>query len=667
MAQKIYVLILYGLCLLGCIALPIYAANLKGAENFETGKVPENVGLYKFYPLIIFLYGSLFIAGHYSYLSIFVAISVIFFTIYFFVIKLFKRRKICLSVGLIFLSCLFSITLPWWRRQSGGLTISWLEALSYLFITTVCCYFLLRKNNQRKIRWGFSSIICLFLFFLWIALDSFGLGLTENGEVLLTMWHHWGAYIAPSESIISGARPFFDVPIQYGFGPALLIIMGCKFDCWSGAYVIFATTAFIYALLIGLIAIFIDQKSSIPKWLLFLFISFSATLWIALPSNLANPLLTPSTSGMRFLPPVIIAAWCLFMGKDILKYSYVGSSLWLLGLMWSPESAFSVSVIWGSQFLFCVASDAQSRNYSATLKALGKLTITFLMFVAVIFVLYRLIFDANFDIRVFLAYMLHPPGEMPINLRGPVWFFMFSFGLSAISSYLNWKKHRDVNLLRQSFLLQVLALATFSYFLGRSHDNNILNLMPFMCLLLLDACINTRNISIKISAAVALSSLVAWAPVFNWTNWNIVFSQKSFAEFNFLERKQLLNYSDSAGSLAKRTGMPVEKLVEGDKLMQRIHAQGEKFEFLDVNLDLQPKYGNNTWAGMHGPANFDFIPSDMRRTMMLRAKLSLNKSGWVIVDKTYPSADKWLVDFDSIYTRVGLIEGPYYYAIKYSP
>ena len=53
---------------------------------------------------------------------------------------------------------------------------------------------------------------------------------------LQTAWHHWGAYIGPAQLVFAGVLPLHDIPLQYGFGPTMLLAASCKINCWSGMY-----------------------------------------------------------------------------------------------------------------------------------------------------------------------------------------------------------------------------------------------------------------------------------------------------------------------------------------------------------------------------------------------------------------------------------------------
>ena len=232
MAQKTYVLILYGLCLFGVIASPIFVFNSgRRSPHFKLIDIPAPK--FRYLSLLTLLSGALvFTAWRYSHVSLTTHIFITSFGLCFLALKKTKFKVLIIYLIAIFISIFIASTLPWWRRESGGLGISVFEEISYLGICLVLSNFLLKEGrdlNQKNLH----SLSWKAIFLLWTLFMSFSLKFSANNEILVTMWHHWGAYIAPAESIISGARLFYDVPAQYGLGPTLILVLGCKIDCLS--------------------------------------------------------------------------------------------------------------------------------------------------------------------------------------------------------------------------------------------------------------------------------------------------------------------------------------------------------------------------------------------------------------------------------------------------
>ena len=76
------------------------------------------------------------------------------------------------------------------------------------------------------------------------------------------------------------------------------------------------------------------------------------------------------------------------------------------------------------------------------------------------------------------AYIVSPPGPLPVNYYGTIWFFVAVTGLGAWANLRSFRRKGNTAELRHGMALALLAYSTFSYFLGRSHDNNVLNLLP---------------------------------------------------------------------------------------------------------------------------------------------------------------------------------------------
>ena len=107
----------------------------------------------------------------------------------------------------IFAALLLTITLLWWQR--GQLT--WLEVV--VFTTIVVGILRLTRNpplsqvvpSIKAIQNSVFALVAVALSFTTTPL---------NDQTLLVAWHHWSAYIGPSELLLAGARIFVDFPAQ---------------------------------------------------------------------------------------------------------------------------------------------------------------------------------------------------------------------------------------------------------------------------------------------------------------------------------------------------------------------------------------------------------------------------------------------------------------------
>lgn len=69
----------------------------------------------------------------------------------------------------------------------------------------------------------------------------------------------------------------------------------------------------------------------------------------------------------------------------------------------------------------------------------------------------------------------------------------------------------------------------------------------------------------------------------------------------------------------------------------------------DSAIDINGVSPPSAWSAIHGPANFQFIPPERRREFLAATARTLNRSGWLVVDKRFPEKARWLSDYDSAY------------------
>ena len=84
---------------------------------------------------------------------------------------------------------------------------------------------------------------------------SFSTGIFHDPQAFLFAWHHWGAYVGPSEMVRSGARLFRDVPAQYGLGPTVLIAAIGGQGCWLSVYYLAGLSTLLFAAMVAGIAL----------------------------------------------------------------------------------------------------------------------------------------------------------------------------------------------------------------------------------------------------------------------------------------------------------------------------------------------------------------------------------------------------------------------------
>ena len=286
--------------------------------------------------------------------------------------------------------------------------------------------------------------------------------------------------------------------------------------------------------------------------------------------------------------------------------------------------------------------------------------------------IYRIAYGIFPVLRYFLVYVFYPPGPLPIDPYGPIWFFAMAMILSIGVSWSYWLRTGDVLRFRRSLTLQLLALSTLSCYFGRSHDNSVLILMPFLGLVLLDSFSNAAGALSRYTLALLLASILAWIPVFGWSAWIEAWHTGQLTDFNFAATRERLSYGNSPAVIDSAVGSAnchnfAQQLQQAVKLMDMVAKRGEPFVVLDSLLVLQPHYANNAWSAANGPANFLYIPPvTIRREFLTNTAQRIGRSGWVIVQRDCKLVEPLVADYAAVYQRTDKIDLGAYSAIRFA-
>lgn len=506
-------------------------------------------------------------------------------------------------------------------------------------------------------------------------------GISLNTQSI-NQWHHWGAYIGPAQLLTQGIIPFNEIPLQYGLGPSLLISLGCQTDCWNSLYWISASFTIVMTYLLAYIALKLNQQKTFFRefWVL-LTILLSCIIWTALPMALESVTSTPSTSGLRFLPGVLMTALLVWTsskdsGNGKLNASippfawsfFPHNALWIVSFWYSPEAGIQTSVLWfGYCFLQNIYSGIQSiiTNIFTTC---SKLLFIFTLGIATFCVGFFAIWGQLPNLSTYFAYILHPPGPLPVNQNGCIWFAVMVTILFFIWS--KQQKNKDIAKPKNTaiWIVFLLCYANFTYFIGRSADNNILNLLPYFGVLLVGLQSQLEKGMSKAIANVLLAAIIAWLPIMDWGNYARAIQSGEFFSLSperlsqtftrtnhssdkyFVDPKEIANNRDIGEALvfiASKYNEPVEII--------------DRFNLLDTAQTLAP------WDGLHGPANFMYIPSSLRQRYLANVKTRLNRPGWILISSKIKEGGEFIKDYQSIYTEDARIRFGDYQAIRFIP
>lgn len=552
-----------------------------------------------------------------------------------------------------FLALAVSTTLPWWLRPpTGTFALSVANVAAFTLLTGAALWALSRKA-QDTARYPFVS---LFFYALAAGVCSFSSSPFTDDIVYRMAWHHWGAYIGPAELMLSGGEIFYDFPAQYGLGPTSLIAAACGKDCWTGMVFIAGGATLAFSVLIAAMALAF-VRAPWPKRLTVLALCLAVCFfWTAYPPHVGSTTATPSVSGLRFLPVTSLVAFLFFAAPSAgSKLLLAGHGLWAIGAAWAPESAFYCTFVWWPYYLFIHRGAGSFRTRAAGFAfAMLRLAAVAIGLIATAALTLRSIYPHAPTLYGYLAYVLNPPGPLQITPDGAICFIVTVAGAGLLTLVSLWRGSGDTPLFRQGFVLLLVSYAAFSYFLGRSHDNNILNILPFFLLVLLHATVAGKAEGAAKIAPVLIATVLGWLAVFGWHDWNRNLAKGALLEFkpqsvanNFVSANRQADAGRAVETLQRETGEPVTVLDDAHLLIRD-----------------RPE---SIWSVMTPTANFAYVPSEFRREFLQRTARFLKRPGWLVVDRNMREGDWWLADFDTAYDRTARREFGSYYAIRFSP
>ena len=472
---------------------------------------------------------------------------------------------------------------------------------------------------------------------------------------LFFAWHHWSAYLSPVYAWLAGGVPYRDFPIQYGLGPTVLLATTCGPNCWAGIYwTTIVANALYFSILTGCVIILTSGAARGVRWLAIGALWCASFVWTAFPADFASAAMTPSVAGLRFLPTAALLLHILSAESSGRRRDWVGHAIWLCEMVWSTETAFFGTLIWWPYLAMRDAAEADTAAARWIALARGALRGVAAVAAAAVALTLVLWWLSSGAIRPsdYFAYVLHPPGPMPINPTGPLW-----LALACILVALHGLA--GVGRLSRSRALYVSLLAFLAagtYFLSRSADNNILNLFPWLVILLAatvqqDPSTDESRSFTRAFARTVFAAMIAFVGTVNfasWTDGGGTDGLLSFGPSRMIDRftpvagsrpQMLSNDALRAFAFLRERNAGAVVLLNGAKL---IPAQA-------------PGAG---WTGVNNVANFESLPRPVVTRFICRGALAYKRPGWILVDER--EYHPWVSAFEAAYEireQVGF--GPY--------
>jgi len=305
----------------------------------------------------------------------------------------------------------------------------------------------------------------------------------------------WEPFIGPAELVRQGGWLLWDVPAQYGYLNEYAIAWMPTASPWEGLFILNSVMCFLLAA-----AVFMLLRS-LGRGLINLVMSGAVALVACffrpgLGPTIIGPGGYPSTGGFRFL-------WCVALLLVLLSLLRVrsprarrvilvlGNLVWVVGVLWSAESAIWSTIVWlPGYFLMVVAERWKEPDIrTRVLRIAGWTAIPVLFLAATIaigFFIYQVGLGHTPDLQAFYDFGLAFQGGVvayPIDPGGPGWVLFLVYMVTLVT--LVWRVRKQPAVASVVLVgAAALIYATSSYFVGRSHPNNVWNLAPEICIAL---------------------------------------------------------------------------------------------------------------------------------------------------------------------------------------
>lgn len=540
----------------------------------------------------------------------------------FVLIPLFGLGTVALLGGMT-TALLFATTIWWTQSSIFGFIPTMIAAL-----LAVGAGFLPRwKPDAVSTQWGLLPTMLL------CGIIGIGAGLLtapfESADTIYLAWHHWGAYLAPVEAWRGGGVPYRDFPIQYGLGPTVTLMASCGQDCWRGMYeVTVAANALYFATLAGIVIVLTARSSKGVRWLALLAMFCAAFLWTGFPSNFAGPVITPSVAGLRFLSISTLLLHILYTEQSEQRRDWIGHAIWLIDLFWSPEAAFFGTLIWWPYLALRDATAADGRRGAiiALVRGAVRGVAALAAGICILALTLWLLSAKAITFEDFFAYVQHPPGALPVNPVGTIWIALatLALGITVLARQGLSEQVRPL----YACLLSFLAAGT--YYISRSHDNNILNLFPLLVPVLLATLANLDNVSDKarhFGRAFIHASLVAMAA------FTVTFDYRPWQEGAVRAGTLHVGPSRLIGRFAPEA-KDRPAILSTDAIAGLRYLRDQKtgaVALFDRNY-LMVRSSGRAWTSVNNLANFVPLPQGVIEHYIRRSAAAYGRSGWILAD-----------------------------------
>ena len=447
--------------------------------------------------------------------------------------------------------------------------------LLFLSLPILTLNFFLKKWNK------WIDILLSFIVFLSL-IKVFLLSSTKDS-------FHYSWVLGSINSINKNHNLLDNVVSQYGYLNIFVIKKLTEFTNIESSFVL---VGFIILLFVIFYVIFLKKIIKLVNLSFFIITTFLSFLIFGNIgyTDFAGSMLIPSSSVFRFLPSllaILLFSKILKFNTDNLYNIILFYFVFTVSLLWSFESAFFVMF---SLTSFFVAKFIFNLFYLSKQKIEFKiffLRFKFFIIFGIFLLIMMYLFFKDKNIFLFYEHALNSKSSLSVEITNNKLTLTFMFLL-----LLGYLIMRDSFVNKKFFYHNILWFALFvsysAYFLVRSVDSNILNILPFILFIICSMKISSKQIEIlrKTSLYIVIFFLILssiFSSIKNKEKLVSTLSSSKLLNTPYFLNKYYLPQSEIINSIQKYKDLPLT-LISGDT----IHNPNINLPSLGYGLPILP-------------------------------------------------------------------------------
>jgi hypothetical protein len=397
----------------------------------------------------------------------------------------FRMPRRSAAVCLLFHFVLWQLfaKLKWWSPFDEGLFNSPHTFFIFIVALLIAAWWICSEHKWQKVS----------RYFEWIITASFLMLFLVCATRQELDFHHWSFFLGPIQLLRQGHWLLWDVPSQYGFLNIFLAYILPFKSPLTSFYVLNATALFVSALLSY--KMLCSHKRNFSTLIFAGLLVFVTTFLLpGMAQYLVGPAYFPSVGAFRFIWCSVLVYICVSilhsrkLRPPTQQTLIIGTIAWTLAIFWSFESAIYASCIW---LPFCAiihwkALEEKHQNYFVRgILVLRNIFLAALLPIAsalAVWAFYKIELGHGPDWYAYIEYALtykNGFSAVLIDYNGAVWTLLFVLSILTAMAIFQIKKKSVVEFAVATAIIG-LVWGTGSYFVSRSHDNNICNLSPLI-------------------------------------------------------------------------------------------------------------------------------------------------------------------------------------------